>query len=226
MELNPTWNLYFNNLLTINGIIIDDIYQKIQDEAYGKRIFPPKNQILNAFSLFEPEKLRVIIIGQDPYHKEGQGNGFSFSVNKNIAIPPSLRNIFKELNKDLNCELPDNGDLTKWAEQGVLLLNTVLTVYEGMPNDKTHRKIWEPITDRLIERISEKIPNLVFILWGNNAIKKKKVIKNQETHLILEGGHPSPLNRHLKKNFFNQRFFSKTNQYLIENGKEPIDWQI
>jgi uracil-DNA glycosylase len=221
MELNPKWTLYFNNLLSI-----DEAYQKIQDEAYGKKIFPPKNQIFNAFSFFEPKQLKVVIIGQDPYHKEGQANGLSFSVNKSISIPPSLKNIYKELKNDIGCEIPDNGDLTKWAEQGVLLLNSVLTVYEAMPNDKTHRIIWEPITEKLIERISEMIPNIVFILWGQNAIKKRKVIKNQEGHLILEGGHPSPLNRHIKKNFFNQRFFSKANQYLIENGKDPIDWQI
>ena len=199
MELNPSWNFYFNNLK------IKEIYQKIQDEAYGKEIFPPKEQVLNAFSLFEPDKLKVIIIGQDPYHKTGQANGFSFSVNKDINIPPSLKNIFKELKEDIGCELPEHGDLTKWAEQGVLLLNSTLTVYEGIPN--SHRKLWEPITNTLIKRISAKIPNLVFILWGKNAINKKKVITNLElnNHLIIEGGHPSPLNR--KNDFIGNNHF-------------------
>lgn len=220
MELNPSWNFYFNNLK------IEEIHQKIQDEAYGKEIFPPKEQVLNAFSLFEPDNLKVIIIGQDPYHKTGQANGFSFSVNKEINIPPSLKNIFKELKEDIGCELPEHGDLTKWANQGVLLLNSTLTVYEAMPN--SHRKLWEPITDTIIKRISAKIPNLVFILWGQNAINKKKVITNVElnNHLILEGGHPSPLNRHLKKNFYGQKFFSRANKYLIQNEKEPIEWDL
>ena len=220
MELNSNWNLFFDNLK------IEQTYQKIQDESYGKEIFPPKEQVLNAFSLFKPNKLKVVIIGQDPYHKKGQANGFSFSVNKDINIPPSLKNIFKELKEDIGCELPEHGDLTKWAEQGVLLLNSTLTVYDGMPN--SHRKLWEPITDTLIKRISAKIPNLVFILWGKNAINKKKVITNLElnNHLIIEGGHPSPLNRHLRKNFYGQKFFSKANKYLIENEKEPIEWNL
>jgi uracil-DNA glycosylase len=220
MELNPSWNVYFNNLK------IKETYQKIKDESDGKEIFPPINQVLNAFSLFEPDKLKVIIIGQDPYHKIGQANGFSFSIQPDMRIPPSLKNIFKELKADIGCELSKHGDLTSWAEQGVLLLNSALTVYEGEPN--SNRKLWEPITDTLIKRISSKIPNLVFILWGGNAINKKKVITNVElnNHLILEGGHPSPLNRHIKKNFYGQKFFSKTNKYLIENEKEPIEWDL
>lgn len=220
MELNPQWNLFFNNLP------INDIYLKIQEESYGKKIFPPKELIFNAFNFFEPKNLKVIIIGQDPYHKQNQANGLSFSVNKDMAIPPSLKNIYKELSSDVKCDIPDHGDLTKWCEQGVLLLNNVLTVYEGMPNDKTHKKLWEPITQTLIKRISELLPNLVFILWGNNAKAIKKYISNIESHLILEGGHPSPLNRNIQQNFYRKKFFSKANEYLIQNEKEPINWEI
>tara|TARA_B100001123_G_C15222789_1_gene991970 strand:- start:122 stop:787 length:666 start_codon:yes stop_codon:yes gene_type:complete len=221
MELNPTWNNFFINLP------IQDIYQKIKKEAYGKTIYPPENQILNAFNLFEPQKLKVIIIGQDPYHRPGQANGLSFSVNKDINIPRSLKNIFEGLKFDIGCNMPEHGDLTKWAEQGVLLLNSVLTVYEGIPNDKTHKKLWNPITDTLIERLSKKLPNLVFILWGNNAKDKKKFILNPENHLILEGCHPSPFNNTIiQDNFYKKRFFSNTNKYLIENNKNPIEWEL
>ena len=215
------WSEYFV------GLEVNEIYNHIVKKANGNQIYPPHKQIFNAFNLFEPKDLKVIIIGQDPYHNPNQANGLSFSVNKDIRIPPSLKNIFKELKDDIGISIPEQGDLTDWAKQGVLLLNNVLTVYRNSPNDDTH-KIWMDVTNTLIKRISAKIPNIVFILWGNNAQKNKKYISNVElnNHLILEGGHPSPLNRNIKKNFFGKKFFSNTNKYLIENSKEPIEWEL
>lgn len=221
IKIPNDWEEYF---LDLN---INDIYQKIKNKSELNDIYPDKNQILNAFNLCKLNNLKVIIIGQDPYHNPGQANGLSFSVNKNIRIPPSLKNIFKELNNDLNINIPEHGDLTNWAKQGILLLNNVLTVYKNEPNNKIH-KIWNNITDNLIKNISIKNKNLVFILWGNNAQKKIKYIENIKinNHLILKGGHPSPLNRNIKNNFFGQKFFSKTNQFLIDNEKEIIDWNL
>lgn len=221
ISIPDSWNEYFV------GLEVNKVYNDIVEKSNDNEIFPPPEQIFNAFNLFEPNDLKIIIIGQDPYHNPGEANGLSFSVNKDIRIPPSLRNIFKELKDDIGIEMPKHGDLTHWATQGVLLLNNVLTVYRNLPNDNTH-KIWMDVTNTLIKRISAKIPNIVFILWGNNAHKKKKYISNIElnNHLILEGGHPSPLNRNVKKNFFGKQFFSITNKYLIENDKKPIDWEL
>ena len=199
-----------------------DLYKDINlDELIiDKEYFPPKHQIFKAFTSFDKDNLKVVILGQDPYHQKGQANGLAFSVNDHIKIPPSLKNIYKELNNDLEIDIPLTGNLDKWAEQGVLLLNTSLTVCEGKPN--CHNKIWEPITNNMIEKISLDYSNLVFILWGNHAKNKRQFIKG--SHLILEGGHPSPLNRYKDKIFFGQKFFSKTNEYLEKNGKTKINW--
>lgn len=221
IKIPEEWNEYFINL------DINKTYKLISEKASNYNIYPEKNNILNAFTFFKPSELKVIIIGQDPYHKKGLANGLSFSVNKNNKIPPSLKNIFKELKNDIGTETPTHGELISWAEQGILLLNTVLTVYERQPDNKIH-KIWLEITTKIIEKISKSLKNIVFILWGNNAIKLKKYIFNIQlnNHLILEGGHPSPLNRKIKENFFGRKFFSKTNLFLIDNHKDPIDWTI
>lgn len=176
---------------------------------------PPKELVFNAFSFFKPLDTKVVIIGQDPYHKKGVANGLSFSVNKDIKIPPSLRNIFKELKDDIGVD-KDHGDLTDWAKQGVLLLNAALTVAEGKPN--SHKDIWYPVTDNIIKNLSDIHPKLVFILWGKFA--QKKILLINKKHIIIEGGHPSPLNRHLKTNFLGMKFFSQTNKHL----DTPIKW--
>ena len=176
---------------------------------------PPKEEVFNAFKFFEPLETKVVIIGQDPYHKRGVANGLSFSVNKNIKIPPSLKNIFKELKNDLDID-KEHGDLTDWAKQGVLLLNTALTVDEGKPN--SHKKRWVDVTNRIIKNLCEIHPKLVFVLWGQFAIGKIPLINHK--HIVITGGHPSPLNRHLKENFLGMNFFSEINKHLTY----PIKW--
>ncbi|MCK9218110.1 MAG: uracil-DNA glycosylase, partial [Firmicutes bacterium] len=159
---------------------------------------------------------------QDPYHGQDQAHGLSFSVKPGVPAPPSLVNIFKELNNDLGCYIPNNGFLKKWAEQGVLLLNTALTVRAGQAN--SHRNIgWENFTDRIIELLNEKENPIVFILWGNNAQSKMNIINNKN-HYVIKAPHPSPLSAH--RGFFGSKPFSKTNDFLISLGQEPIDWQI
>ena len=182
---------------------------------------PPYDLIFNTFNHFEPEETKVVIIGQDPYHKVGQANGLSFSVPNDMKVPPSLKNIIKELNSDLGGDWPLGcGDLTHWVKQGVLLLNCALTVSVGKPG--SHIKIWDSITDTIIQKLSEKYPDIIFILWGNFAISKKAFIN--PANPILEGGHPSPLNRKIKENFFGKKFFSNANKILLEKGLEEINW--
>ena len=198
------------------------LYKTVIHEYRTHVIYPPSNDVFNAFNFTPLEKVKVVILGQDPYHGEGQANGLCFSVHKGIRIPPSLVNIYKELNSDLGCTIPDNGDLTPWAKQGVLLLNTVLTVRAHEAN--SHRGIgWEEFTDASIKVLAEQDRPLVFILWGTPARRKKALIHNPK-HLIVESPHPSPLSAH--NGFFGSRPFSKTNAYLESVGLEPIDWQI
>ena len=186
------------------------------------KIFPNMNDIFNALKMADYSDIKVVIIGQDPYHEEGQAHGLSFSVQKGIQIPPSLMNIYKELHTDLGCYIPNNGYLKKWADQGVLLLNTSLTVRAGEAN--SHKSIgWEIFTDRIISLVNEKEDPVVFLLWGNNAIKKKNLITNKK-HLILTSAHPSPLSA--SRGFFRSKPFSKINNFLISVNKQPIDWQI
>lgn len=193
----------------------------IDYEYQTKTIFPPKDQIYSCLNACDQAKIRVVILGQDPYHEFNQANGLAFSVNKGVKIPPSLRNIYKELNDDVGCPIPSHGDLTSWAKQGVLLLNTVLTVQEGKANSHQKRG-WEVFTDNLIKYIASFDQPLVFILWGKNAQEKAKIIGNK--HLIIKSNHPSPLSAY--RGFFGSRPFSKTNEYLIKNGLKPIDWEI
>ena len=211
--------------------LLDDEFNKeyyqtlrnfLTNEYKTKTIYPDKYDIFNALHFTSYKDIKVVILGQDPYHGPGQAHGLSFSVNPGIKIPPSLLNIYKELNSDLGCYIPNNGYLKKWADQGVLLLNTSLTVRAGEAN--SHKSIgWEIFTDRIISLVNEKEDPVVFLLWGNNAIKKKNLITNKR-HLILTSAHPSPLSA--SRGFFGSKPFSKINNFLISVNKEPIDWQI
>lgn len=219
-NLDKSWSSLLKNELS------KDYYNKIlsflESEYSTKNIFPPKENIFEALNLTPYANVKVVILGQDPYHGPNQAHGLSFSVNPGVRIPPSLLNIYKELHTDLNCYIPNNGFLKKWAKQGVLLLNTSLTVIQGKAN--SHQKIgWNIFTDEIISLLNDKTTPIVFILWGNNAISKKILITNPN-HLILQSAHPSPLSAH--RGFFGSKPFSKSNNFLLENGLSPIDWQI
>ena len=194
----------------------------LKNEYTTKIIYPDKYDIFNALHYTSYKDLKVVILGQDPYHGANQAHGLSFSVSPGVKIPPSLLNIYKELNSDLECYIPNNGYLKKWADQGVLLLNTSLTVRAGEANSHKN-KGWEIFTDKIISLINEKTDPVVFLLWGNNAINKKKLITNKQ-HLILSSTHPSPLSA--SRGFFGSKPFSKINKFLISVNKAPIDWQI
>lgn len=194
----------------------------LKNEYANHNVFPRKSQIFNAFDTTAFDDVKVVILGQDPYHGFGQANGLCFSVNKGIPLPPSLKNIFKEIHDDLALPLPIHGDLTFWAEQGILLLNATLTVRKGEPN--SHQKIgWQNFTDAAIKAISDKKENIIFILWGNNARKKLELI-DQSKHHILQSVHPSPFAA--RNGFFGSKHFSKTNTILKSLNKTPIDWEI
>ena len=191
------------------------------EKAAGKRIYPPGSQIFNAFELTPVDKLKVVILGQDPYHGPGQAHGLSFSVPEGIPAPPSLKNIFKEIETDLGIRMSGYPNLEKWARQGVLLLNAVLTVQAGAA--ASHSKIgWQEFTDAVIRYISENCDGVVFMLWGNFARGKRELI-DLSRHHVLEAAHPSPLARGA---FFGCRHFSQTNNILVSQGKIPIDWQL
>lgn len=194
----------------------------INNEYKIHTIHPNHEDIFNALNYTPFDKIKVVILGQDPYHGKKQAHGLSFSVSPTVAPPPSLINIYKELNSDLGCYIPNNGYLKKWADQGVLLLNTVLTVQDGKANSHKN-KGWEIFTDKIISLINDKNDPVVFILWGNNAINKKSLITNKN-HYVITSVHPSPLSAY--RGFFGSRPFSKTNDFLISVGKTPIDWQI
>lgn len=198
------------------------LYQTVNEEYRTHQIFPPADDIFNAFALTPLHEVKVVILGQDPYHGEGQAHGLCFSVKPDVEIPPSLVNIYKELQDDCGCEIPNNGYLTKWAKQGVLLLNTVLTVRAHQAN--SHRGIgWEEFTDAAIKILNEQDRPMVFILWGRPAQMKKSMLTNPN-HLIIESPHPSPLSAY--RGFFGSRPFSRTNKFLKEHGIKEIDWQI
>ena len=194
----------------------------VKQEYRQGTVYPPGPYMFNAFEHCPFDKVKVVILGQDPYHEPGQAHGLCFSVKPEVSIPPSLVNIYKELEDDLGCYIPDNGYLEKWARQGVLMLNTVLTVRAHQAN--SHRGIgWEQFTDAAIGILNEQDRPIVFLLWGRPAQMKKSMLTNPK-HLILEAPHPSPLSAY--RGFFGCRHFSKTNEFLIQNGLEPIDWQI
>ena len=199
-----------------------ELYQFVLSEYNTTQVFPPSDDIFNAFHLTPLSKVKVVIIGQDPYHNVGQAHGLCFSVKPDVDVPPSLVNIYKELHDDLGCYIPNNGYLVKWAEQGVLMLNTVLTVRAHMAN--SHKgKGWEEFTDAAIRALNKQERPIVFILWGRPAQQKERMLDNPK-HLILKAPHPSPLSAY--HGFFGSKPFSRTNQFLEEHGLEPIDWQI
>ncbi len=199
-----------------------ELFQRVGSE-YGSRIvYPPADELFNAFHFTPLEQVKAVILGQDPYHEEGQAHGLSFSVKPGVQVPPSLANIYRELETDLGCYIPNNGYLEKWARQGVLMLNTVLTVRAHQAN--SHKNIgWEQFTDAVIRILADQDRPMVFILWGKPAQSKKSMITNPK-HLVLEAPHPSPLSAY--RGFFGSRPFSQTNRFLEENGLQPIDWQI
>ena len=191
------------------------------EKELGKKIYPPGPYIFHAFNTTPWEKVKVVVLGQDPYHNPGQAMGLSFSVPQGTKLPPSLKNIFREIKSDVGIELPDHGDLSTWAMQGIFLLNAMLTVEEKKPG--SHKKIgWQQFTDAVIRLLSEQKEGLVFLLWGNFAKNKRDLI-DASKHLILEAAHPSPLARGA---FFGSKHFSKTNEYLKSINQKPIDWQI
>ena len=198
------------------------LYQTIKEEYASRKIFPSADDIFNAFDFTPYGQVKVVILGQDPYHNDGQAHGLCFSVKPDVDIPPSLVNIYQELHDELGCYIPDNGYLKKWADQGVLLLNTVLTVRAHSAN--SHRGIgWEEFTDAAIRAVNEIDRPVVYMLWGRPAQSKKSMLKNPK-HLILEAPHPSPLSAY--RGFFGCGHFSAANDFLTQNGLEPIDWQI
>ncbi len=199
-----------------------ELYKKVKEEYATHMIFPPSNEVFSAFELTPLADVKVVILGQDPYHNVGQAHGLCFSVKPDVEIPPSLVNIYKELHDDLGCYIPNNGYLVKWAKQGVLMLNTVLTVRAHQAN--SHRGIgWEEFTNAAIRVLNKQDRPIVFILWGSPAQRKKEMLNNPK-HLILEAPHPSPLSAY--RGFFGSKPFSQTNAFLEKNGLTPIDWQI
>ena len=218
MLINYDWLDLFRDEFKKDYFI--SLKQFIEDEYKNNTIFPQYDNIFRAFNLLKPDEVKVVIIGQDPYHGLNQANGLAFSVCDRCKIPPSLKNIYKELIDDIHCEMPANGNLTSWAEQGVLLINSVLTVQESKPNSHKE-KGWEVLTDNIIKKLSDRYENIVFILWGAPSQKKDKLI-DLNKHLIIKSAHPSPLSAY--RGFFGSKPFSKTNHYLKEHKKQTIDW--
>jgi len=199
-----------------------DLFRFVQTEYQTRQIFPPAQDLFNALHLTPLSKVKVVILGQDPYHGDGQAHGLCFSVRPEVDIPPSLVNIYRELHDDLGCRMPDNGCLTKWAEQGVLLLNTVLTVRAHQAG--SHRGHgWEQFTDAIIRAVNSQNRPVVYMLWGAPAQAKRQMLDNPR-HLVLTAPHPSPLSAY--RGFFGCRHFSQCNAFLEAHGEKPIDWQI
>ena len=198
------------------------LFETVKKEYATYLIFPPSDDIFNAFHLTPLKEVKAVILGQDPYHNVGQAHGLCFSVKPQVAIPPSLENIYKELHDDLGCKIPSHGCLTSWAKQGVLLLNTVLTVQAHKP--MSHRGVgWEEFTDAAIAKLNTQDRPIVFILWGKPAQEKAKMLTNPK-HLVLKAPHPSPLSAY--RGFFGSKPFSQTNDFLLKNGETPIRWEI
>ncbi|WP_295021897.1 uracil-DNA glycosylase [Sulfurimonas sp.] len=220
MRLNSDWQLILKDELDKEYFV--ELLSFIESEYKIKKIFPKQEDVFRAFNITAVDKVKVVVLGQDPYHGENQANGLAFSVYKGCVIPPSLRNIFKELEDDVGCAVPSYGDLTKWAEDGVLLINSVLSVVESKPN--SHQNIgWEKFTDCVVRTMSIMFENIVFILWGNSSQKKASFI-DENKHLVLRAPHPSPLSCY--RGFFGSKPFSKTNLYLKAHNKKEIDWCI
>ena len=220
VKIEPSWKELLKD--EFEKPYFSELIQFVKNEYKTTKIYPPGKLIFNAFDHCPAEQTKVVILGQDPYHGPGQAHGLCFSVKPDVDIPPSLVNIYQELHDDLGCYIPNNGYLVKWAEQGVLMLNTVLTVRAHMANSH-HGKGWEEFTDAAIRALNAQDRPIVFILWGRPAQMKKSMLNNPN-HLILEAPHPSPLSAY--RGFFGSRPFSKTNNFLKEHGVDPIDWQI
>lgn len=219
-NIDLSWKSFFKD--EIQKDYFTKLMQEVENEYESSVCFPPKDLIFNAFDKCNLNGLKVVIIGQDPYHGAGEANGLCFSVNDGIKIPPSLRNIFAEINADFDSIfLPTNGNLERWAQQGILLLNASLTVRKDEANSHKHLK-WNIFTDNVINYISDNCNNIVFLLWGSFAQKKGNKI-NREKHLVLECGHPSPLSAN-RGFWFGNKHFSQTNTYLKSIGKMPIEW--
>lgn len=219
VKIEKSWLNELDYIFKKNFFI--NLIHKVKEEYKSYEIYPEGKNIFNAFELCPFNNVKVVILGQDPYHGKNQANGLSFSVNKNINIPPSLKNIFIELKHNYPDIKFKDGDLSDWAKQGVLLLNSILTVRDKSPG--SHRKLgWEKFTDSVINLISQKKDNIVFILWGAFAKSKREIIERQDSHLILMSPHPSPFSAY--KGFFDQNHFKKANDYLEENGIEIINW--
>lgn len=220
VQISPTWREALKDEFL--SPYFDQLAERLKaDKVQGKTVFPPGHLIFNAFNSVSPSEVKVVIIGQDPYHNPGEAMGLSFSVPKGVSVPPSLKNIYKELASDTGFKIPDHGDLTPWTQQGVFLLNAVLTVEKNKP--ASHRDYgWQTFTDHTIQHLSTQYENIAFILWGNFAKNKKSLIDGNK-HLVLESAHPSPLAGNA---FQGCKHFSKANQYLISVGKSPINWQI
>lgn len=222
VQLDAGWKLGLSDFLLSPRM--DELKDfLLQEMKQDKVIYPPNALIFNALNTTPLDNVKVVILGQDPYHGPNQAHGLSFSVQKGLALPPSLRNIFHELNTDLGVPVSKHGDLTRWAEQGVLLLNSVLTVEAGQPTSHQKRG-WEDFTDHVIDVLNEQREHIVFILWGAYAQRKGQRI-DQNKHLVLKAAHPSPLAAN-RGGFFGCKVFSKSNNYLKQNGIEPIDWQL
>jgi uracil-DNA glycosylase len=219
MQIDSSWRPYLSE--EFYKPYMKELLEFLEKEkAAGKVIYPPKENILAAFTLTPFDLVKVVIIGQDPYHGEGQAHGLSFSVGEKVKPPPSLVNIFKELKSDLGVEAPQNGSLVHWAKQGVLLLNAVLTVEHGLAG--SHHQIgWEKFTDQVIETLNHEKKNLVFILWGSPAQKKAEKVDSLK-HYLIKSPHPSPLSSY--RGFFGSKPFSKTNEYLTQHHVPPIRW--
>lgn len=222
MSLHPKIHESWGNALKreFANPYMDELKTFLLEEKKSYTVFPQSNHIFNAFNTTPFDAVKVVILGQDPYHGQGQAHGLSFSVQHGVKLPPSLQNIFKELVDDLGCEFPRSGDLSSWAKQGVLLLNALLSVRQGEPFSHKNRG-WERFTDEVIRSISGGRENVVFILWGAPAQKKASLI-DETKHTILKAPHPSPLSSY--RGFFGSKPFSKTNEYLIQHGIEPVEW--
>lgn len=218
VKIEPGWKSLLSE--EFNQPYFKELVSFVKSEYKSKTVFPPGKEIFNAFNLCPFNEAKVVIIGQDPYHGPGQAHGLCFSVREGVTFPPSLRNIFKEIQNDLGIPVPQNGDLTRWANQGVMLLNATLTVRAHQAGSH-QRKGWETFTDKVIQLLSDEKENLVFILWGAYAQKKGQVI-DRSKHFVLESVHPSPLSA--SRGFFGNKQFSQTNDFLQRKGKNPIQW--
>lgn len=218
VEIEPSWKSVLNQLF--DQKYFKDLVSFVDNEYATEKVYPPVHEIFNAFNHSPIDSIKVVILGQDPYHGPGQAHGLSFSVKPGVLFPPSLSNIFKEIETDLGKSMPLTGDLTRWADQGVFLLNATLTV-RAQEAGSHQKKGWEEFTDEVIRTISDHREYVVFLLWGAYA-QKKSVLIDAKKHLVLKAPHPSPLSSY--RGFFGCKHFSKTNEYLIANGITPIEW--